>query len=1023
MLPPKIDPREVSDLIAQMKEMAPFYTPEWRFTPEDPDPGSALFLMFSQMFHENIKRLNRVPTKNLISFLNMFDVTLLPARPASAYVTFALNEGTRESVLIPAGTKVTAAGDDGDILYETDRTALLTPAVLKTAYLSSRKQDAIIRIPDEFLGLSAQGQALPTQLFRFQGGVNLQEHALYLEHGSLFTLSDTARIEIEISNSTKRYEEARICSQLADDRLVEWMYATAEGWAPFDRVEASDNRIVLTKGHRRELVESEVNGVAGRWIVCRLKPVRPGKGAKTLADSRLSLDKIAVKTDYVDVLQTGGIPPEQMFFNDIESDPSGFYPFGDQFAVYGTFYLSSQEAFSKRDSDITISFNLKAIPHRFQPEYEEPVDWKPVMKKNVFDKTPDPEVTISQVVWEYWNGVSWVRLAVSKEAEQLFTVTQEGRKELTFRCPEDLEPTYVNGNENWWIRVRILQMENAYAPQAIYQSPWMDGVTMTYNYGQRLRPLMRCMALNNTVYADLTRHSRQLEGGFEPFQPLPGQHPTLYLGWDAPPLKGPISIYVSVRPQRLTERDIPLLEWEYLRAGLPGASAEWATLKVIDGTNGLTQSGTLQFVGPADFAVETLFGSEGSWIRAVNRDNKYEDKSGLVLVPTVNGLYLNTVRVVQQETIVSEEPLERNDEMGGYQLSRGNVVSEEVWVDESGYLKEEQIVQYEIAGTPVLDVYRDTDGNVQHVWVLWTAVTNFGDSGSRDRHYTIDRTFGRIRFGDGINGMEPPTGGLGQVEVTYKVTSGQVGNVGARQIINLQDSIAFVGEVYNPEPASGGCQPESMDSALARGPQMLKNRDRAVTAEDFEWLAREAYPNIAKVKCMANYNAYMSKEIGSMTLVILPKEGQQGGASFPALKKRVETYLLKRAASLVAFPERIQVIEPVYMEISVSAIVAVEGMDAVVPTELAALDKLQNFLNPLRGNFDGTGWEIGQQVHPSVFYALLKSIRAINHVEKLYMTVYKVEDGVRTELDVNNLPALPHAIVISGRHNVVVNAL
>ncbi|WP_217582101.1 hypothetical protein, partial [Lysinibacillus sp. GbtcB16] len=123
----------------------------------------------------------------------------------------------------------------------------------------------------------------------------------------------------------------------------------------------------------------------------------------------------------------------------------------------------------------------------------------------------------------------------------------------------------------------------------------MDEVSMTYQYEDRLYPAERCLALNNTVYEDRTRHSRQLEGGFEPFQPLAGRHPALHLCFDTAPVKGPVSLYVSVKQQRLAEQDLPMLEWEYLRSGLmPGHPSEWVALKVIDGTNGLTQSGTLQ---------------------------------------------------------------------------------------------------------------------------------------------------------------------------------------------------------------------------------------------------------------------------------------------------------------------------------------------------------------------------------------------------------------------------------------------
>lgn len=1023
MQPPKIDPRDIPDLIAQMKEMAPYYTPEWRFTPENPDPGSALFLMFADMFHDNIKRLNRVPTKNLISFLNMFDVTLLPARPASSYLTFALNEGTKESVFISAGTQVAAAAEGSNILYETARSALLTPALLTDAYVTSRKQDKIIRIAEEFLTASRQGMAAPTALFRLQGD-NLQEHAVFMEHSALFTLSSTARIEIEFRNSKRRFEEIALSSQLADSQLTEWLYATADGWMPFDQVTAKGNRVILSKAHEGELALKEVNGRAGRWIQCRLKPLLPG--GKTLADSQLSMDHISFKTDYTDLLEQGGIQPDLMFYNDIAADPSGFYPFGDQFALYGTFYIGSEEVFTKKDGDIKLSFGLQAIENRFGAEQAENIDWKMVMKKSKFDKPPVVHITVLQVAWEYWNGTTWVRLEVGKEAEKLFYYPKEQkvRKDISFRCPLDLEATYVNGNENHWIRARILHIENAYVGQALYLSPWIDEVSMTYEYEDRLYPAERCLALNNTVFEDRTRHSKQLEGGFEPFQPLAGSHPALHLCFDTPPVKGPISLYVSVKQQRFAEQDLPLLEWEYLRAGLmPGHASEWAPLKVIDDTNGLTQSGTVQFVGPSDFAGESMFGKEGFWIRAVNRDDKYDDTTGRTQIPTLHGLYMNTVQVLQQETIIGEVPEAKGLEELEYQLSRNGIVSEEVWVDETEFVTEEEIAEYERVGTPLMDISRDSEGNLLQLWVRWMAVRQMADSGHKDRHYMIDRTFGRIRVGDGVHGMHPPKGGLAQLKVTYQVTSGQVGNVGAREINQMQDSIAFVGEVYNPEPASGGCQAEKLESALERGPEMLKHRNRAVSAKDYEWLAREAYPNIAKVSCIANRNAYMKKEIGAMTLVILPKEGQQGSLAFPVLKKQVERYIIERASSLVAFPERLQVIEPVYMEISVSAIVAVEGMDAVVTTEIQAMDKLNRFLHPLTGNFDGKGWAIGQQIHPSVFYALLKTIRTISHVEKLYMTVYKLEDGERVELDVNRLPALPHGIIVSGKHKVVVNAL
>ncbi|MDF2720877.1 MAG: putative baseplate assembly protein [Paenibacillus sp.] len=1025
--PPQLDTRTKADLIAKMKELAPYYTPEWRFTPDDPDPGTALFLLFADMYFENVKRLNRVPAKNLVAFLNMLDVSLLPARPSAGYVTFSLNEGTREPVLIPAGTRVNAVGVDGDIPFETDRAIMLTPARWQVAYLSSKKHDRIVRLPQQLLADPTGGKAEAVPLFRMKDEENLQVHAFYIANDWLFTVFETAVIEVEISNSARLFNDVAMCNQLADPSSTEWLYATAEGWRPFERVAARNNRIVLTKSEPGEIVESDVNGVTNRWIQCRLKSnASAGNSGLQLAASKLSLDRAALKTDYWDIADRGGLNPDLMFYNDIHVDPDGFYPFGDQFTQYGTFYVASREAFTKRDGWVQLDFTLKVIENQFVLEQEQPVNWKMIMKRSQFEKAKVPRASIAHIAWEYWNGTAWVRLDAGKEAEKLFygASLQESRKRLAFRCPVDLSSIYVNGQNNYWIRGRILQIENAYAASPIYLSPWLENVKLTYGFDERVYAPERFITLNNTVYEDRTTDSRGGRGGFEPFAALPGDHPTLHIGFDAPPLRGPVSIYASIVFQRTIGEAAPWLEWEYLRTStLPGKSSEWAPLKMVDGTKGLTESGTLQFVGPPDFACDTVFGSTGYWIRAVNRDDRYDELGRDELLPKLGGLFLNTILAVQQESVAAEFPEQGGLDDTTYQLAKRNVVSEEVWVDETGLVSEEDIALYEQLGEPEMEVIRDSSGQLQRLWMRWSETVSFAGSSAGSRHYVIDRTLGTITFGDGVHGKEPPTEGLEKVKVLYSVTLGKRGNSDIGTITNLQNSIAFVGGATNVEASAGGCDPETLQSAVRRGPQLLKHRGRAVTAEDFEWLAREAYPNIAKVKCMAGRNERMDQIGAEMTLVVLPKEGQAGLPAFGEIRKTVETYLLARASSLIAWPECIRVVPPVFVEISIAAVVAVEQFDAVLPTELEAIRKLERFLDPLTGHFDGNGWQIGQTIHPSVFYALLKTIRTITFVEKLYMTVHLLEDDKRIEIDGSKPLNIPHGVIVSGKHKVSVHTL
>ena len=60
----------------------------------------------------------------------------------------------------------------------------------------------------------------------------------------------------------------------------------------------------------------------------------------------------------------------------------------------------------------------------------------------------------------------------------------------------------------------------------------------------------------------------------------------------------------------------------------------------------------------------------------------------------------------------------------------------------------------------------------------------------------------------------------------------------ALKISKLQSSIAFVDKVFNPISSSGGTETEDIDTLLKRAPTVLKNRDRAIALEDYEWLLK-----------------------------------------------------------------------------------------------------------------------------------------------------------------------------------------
>lgn len=104
---PPLDRRDLHAILQQVRELAPFYTPEWAVA-EDTGAGAAMLTIVANMLEGLIRRLNEVPQKNFIAFLNMLGAKLLPAQPARVPLTFFLSTGAPEAVRIPLRSQAAA---------------------------------------------------------------------------------------------------------------------------------------------------------------------------------------------------------------------------------------------------------------------------------------------------------------------------------------------------------------------------------------------------------------------------------------------------------------------------------------------------------------------------------------------------------------------------------------------------------------------------------------------------------------------------------------------------------------------------------------------------------------------------------------------------------------------------------------------------------------------------------------------------------------------------------------------------
>src|SRR5690349_15963062 len=116
---PVLDDRDWSALVEEARALIPKYAPQW--TDHNPsDIGITLIELFAYLVEGLIFRLNQVPDKHYVEFLNLLGLTRDPAVPAKVLLTFKASPGP--SVIVPKGQQAQTRGSESEkpIVFETD---------------------------------------------------------------------------------------------------------------------------------------------------------------------------------------------------------------------------------------------------------------------------------------------------------------------------------------------------------------------------------------------------------------------------------------------------------------------------------------------------------------------------------------------------------------------------------------------------------------------------------------------------------------------------------------------------------------------------------------------------------------------------------------------------------------------------------------------------------------------------------------------------------------------------------------
>jgi predicted phage baseplate assembly protein len=129
------DLRFQSDLVDEARKRIVNYCPEWTEYNVS-DPGITLIELFAWMTELMVYRLNRVPEKNYMKFLEMLGLQRRPASSARTELTFwlsialPLTKERLQTVVVPQGFEVRSENTDEQVLFTTDQRLEIVPPLI-----------------------------------------------------------------------------------------------------------------------------------------------------------------------------------------------------------------------------------------------------------------------------------------------------------------------------------------------------------------------------------------------------------------------------------------------------------------------------------------------------------------------------------------------------------------------------------------------------------------------------------------------------------------------------------------------------------------------------------------------------------------------------------------------------------------------------------------------------------------------------------------------------------------------------
>lgn len=443
---------------AKIKKLALAYETGWEYRPGSEEAGSVLTDIFMEMIKRNQERLGRVWEKQELVFLKAVpEPEELPGRRKGTLLVKA--SGEEDGKWLEEGTRVSMPREQGKALcFRTVRSLQLTSARLKYAVYR--------RGLCAWLAYEAKdGEPGPVPLFQTVGKV--LAHPVFCWH---FPGLCDGRSEVcfQADFGGKEYPAAALSGS--------WTISDGETVVPAEWQQTDDG--FFLKGQTPEFAAN----LKGETYEIRLElPVE-----EELPEEWLE----ALYGGFFLTREAEEAEADLCLTDDCAGSGERVLPFGTSPEEASCCYLSCDRMMAGKENEIVLRFRESFLKEERLPE-PPPEEYKKLYKKHPWLRTMETvqEWKPEETKWEYFNGTLW-RILPGSESWQTFCGTEEGTKTCRWVRPGDMEPCMIEGEEHFYIRLRLSRVSNAYAAYYRKSIPVLEEIRFSAEK-RRMAPSIR----------------------------------------------------------------------------------------------------------------------------------------------------------------------------------------------------------------------------------------------------------------------------------------------------------------------------------------------------------------------------------------------------------------------------------------------------------------------------------------------------------------------------------------------------